>query len=1003
VGSTSRKGKAVINPSAPAALGICDRCGDLHNLRNLRFQFDWAGPTMINKQVRVCPRCYDRPQEQLRTVILPPDPMPVRDARLELFDIDERNEYTLRAIIGKLHMFQAFGVLGAELTQLATGELLAALAGVGDVTAALQRGLGLLAALEGVASITTELTLTPAGGGGLDTALKRRMAAGVTYLPIRGPIVTPDAAKGAIWRAMVAASYSFGIITTPPEEGTLITAAQRRSAAGLTYLPILGPTVTPDGTKPALWRAQVAAGYYAGESTGGGTPAETLFAGASMDANFVAGTAHLFGTPIALSSLLTCSRALAAYYTSAAGVMTLVAPNTLRYGDRGLLVEPEVTNLALQSEDFSAAVWSKSNATVTANATADPVGGSVADRLVETAASGNHRVTQSLGVKAAGRFVLSVFAKAGERTQLDLAISVGSNFIGNIFQLSGSGSVVRNDDGGSQINRRRRGIEALGGGWYRCWIAGQTTASLSHSVVIGAANGGSNSYAVNTSSGLFLWGAQYETAEWLDGPTSYIPTGAATVTRPDEIVEFPDLSWIDGAQDTLFVEWLARRAEGATVLAVNATNDKALTQDMVMRPTVAGASTSNGGYAERAVTKAAMRLAANDVRLTCNGGSIATDTSESAPGAVTAVRLGLDLSGNNGVAGHIRRVAGWKGAAALSNADMQTVAAQSGPPGIIDPATLQEQEYARATSLMIHWNMATFSTPGGEQWAEGDEPLSQFDVVGAPTALQVADNWLDAAALIGASYICPTSMHHDGTPLWNSAVAPRHLGLTPWGAAGNSEFFQVLYDRAKARGFEVIPYFSIWNRKFELDNPSFDNAAGRRAYTQLVKDLLTELHARCPDIKGLWTDGWLWRVGYVVVSWQDIREHIASLWPNAILIENSHEGGIYRYEHSDVETFEDGGSAPLPAGNTAYAQNNITMYVTPSSPARHWFYNSNNVQTPGSGESNGTSTPGTSAQMITARTFSRNNHAQFQLNVGADVTGFIRSAEIAVLTAMGTG
>lgn len=47
---------------------------------------------MINKQVLVCPnRCYDQPQEQLRAIVLPPDPPPVWQPRPEQYLVDEDN------------------------------------------------------------------------------------------------------------------------------------------------------------------------------------------------------------------------------------------------------------------------------------------------------------------------------------------------------------------------------------------------------------------------------------------------------------------------------------------------------------------------------------------------------------------------------------------------------------------------------------------------------------------------------------------------------------------------------------------------------------------------------------------------------------------------------------------------------------------------------------------------------------------------------------------------
>lgn len=48
----------------------------------------------------------------------------------------------------------------------------------------------------------------------IDTAAKRRAAAGVPFLPL-GPGVTPDATKAQAWRQQVAWSYS-GILAGAP-------------------------------------------------------------------------------------------------------------------------------------------------------------------------------------------------------------------------------------------------------------------------------------------------------------------------------------------------------------------------------------------------------------------------------------------------------------------------------------------------------------------------------------------------------------------------------------------------------------------------------------------------------------------------------------------------------------------------------------------------------------------------------------------------------------------
>lgn len=53
---------------------MCENCGFLYQLSDLRWQYEWAGSRLVNQRQLVCETCNDAPQEQLRTVVLPPDP-----------------------------------------------------------------------------------------------------------------------------------------------------------------------------------------------------------------------------------------------------------------------------------------------------------------------------------------------------------------------------------------------------------------------------------------------------------------------------------------------------------------------------------------------------------------------------------------------------------------------------------------------------------------------------------------------------------------------------------------------------------------------------------------------------------------------------------------------------------------------------------------------------------------------------------------------------------------
>lgn len=77
------KGHASVNQNRTVAFAVCDRCGSLYNHNKLSWQFQWYGTQLQNIRILVCDSCMDIPQEQLRVTILPPDPVPIMNARPE--------------------------------------------------------------------------------------------------------------------------------------------------------------------------------------------------------------------------------------------------------------------------------------------------------------------------------------------------------------------------------------------------------------------------------------------------------------------------------------------------------------------------------------------------------------------------------------------------------------------------------------------------------------------------------------------------------------------------------------------------------------------------------------------------------------------------------------------------------------------------------------------------------------------------------------------------------
>lgn len=70
-------GRGRVSQRSPRALAVCQRCNFTYNRIDLQNQSQWQGMQLQPLNIYVCRHCLDRPQQQLRTIILPPDPIPV--------------------------------------------------------------------------------------------------------------------------------------------------------------------------------------------------------------------------------------------------------------------------------------------------------------------------------------------------------------------------------------------------------------------------------------------------------------------------------------------------------------------------------------------------------------------------------------------------------------------------------------------------------------------------------------------------------------------------------------------------------------------------------------------------------------------------------------------------------------------------------------------------------------------------------------------------------------
>jgi hypothetical protein len=83
----SQSGRAKTSPRNPRAHAICDRCGFRYNRIDLSFQMDYRGSTLQSLNILVCRPCTDVPNQQRRSIVVPADPMPVINPRVQDFGV----------------------------------------------------------------------------------------------------------------------------------------------------------------------------------------------------------------------------------------------------------------------------------------------------------------------------------------------------------------------------------------------------------------------------------------------------------------------------------------------------------------------------------------------------------------------------------------------------------------------------------------------------------------------------------------------------------------------------------------------------------------------------------------------------------------------------------------------------------------------------------------------------------------------------------------------------
>lgn len=178
-------------------------------------------------------------------------------------------------------------------------------------------------------------------------------------------------------------------------------------------------------------------------------------------------------------------------------------------------------NLFTYSQDFTNVIWTKNTATITGNTVLAPDGTLTGQTITEDTSTSQHLITQAPITVATGQvYTLSVYAKAGTRTQISLT-AWGEGY--SAFNLS-TGTVIQT--GGHICS-----ITDVGDGWYRCSATITKTNSTGNFYIIMWNN--TNSY-LGTSAYQYIWGAQLERNSSLN---DYVTTTTPSSTRSTNIID----------------------------------------------------------------------------------------------------------------------------------------------------------------------------------------------------------------------------------------------------------------------------------------------------------------------------------------------------------------------------------------------------------------------------------------------------------------------------------
>ena len=292
-------------------------------------------------------------------------------------------------------------------------------------------------------------------------------------------------------------------------------------------------------------------------------------------------------------------------------------------GCPSLLLEPQRSNLMVQSEAFSTSAWILSNANVTANATISPEGVQNASEIEFTTTSSE--IYDQFTNVASSLHIGSIFVKNDDINSIKFEVVGGAPNIDASVVINLANGTLSN-----QVGDYTPTIEEYGNDWYRVSIGDTSNATIATPSFRLKSDG------TNTGS-FYAYGAMLEAGSYV---SSYLPSYGTSTSRSADSCSLTNASNLIGqSEGTLFVEfeldkvnlpnnhtWIATKDSSQTnrILVYMLTNESTLRGQIKHSGTAI--NFNFGTISDGQNIKIAIAYKSGDSVVYINGSSVVTNT-----------------------------------------------------------------------------------------------------------------------------------------------------------------------------------------------------------------------------------------------------------------------------------------------------------------------------------------------------------------------------------------